>query len=826
MRRLVGTILTVSILVAAALASAVASEMKGEFRALLETARADGKDVVLAEDIDLVSTASPEMKQTILPLLQAAAADELPDLKIDYPLDGSIFPPEIIAATFLWHDPAEEADFWLIHVALDKGASHLYVLATTDPLPPGEIDPTCLGPNNEVYKLTPYQASTKNWTPSPEVWTAIKRCSVEQQTTVTIVGAHSADPTRPLSRGHMTMKTSRHPVGAPIFYRDVPLMPSKTQKGIIKPLAQEAVSLIAWRLRDISKPQSRLLLTNMPTCANCHSFSADGKTLGMDMDGPSGDKGSYAMAPIEKQMVIRREHLITWNSFKEKPKGHKTIGFLSQISPDGKYAVTTLNEELYVANFTNYKFLQVFYPTRGILAYYSASTGEMKALPGASDPNYVQCDPAWSPDGKEIIFARAQAIPPYLPGKELAFYANDPTERKIQYDLYRMPFNEGRGGQALPIPGASKNGMSNTFPKVSPDGKYIVFVQCANGQLMRPDGKLWIVPAAGGRARLMRCNTALMNSWHSFSPNSRWMVFSSKINTPYTQMFLTHIDEHGNDSPALLIPNATAANRAVNIPEFVNIPYDAFLSIAAPAIEYFRHLNRATELVQRDGRWEDAIPELREALQKEPDDAGIHNSLGVALSQVGQLSEAITHFRKAVQIDPHNVEPRYNLSVALFIQEDIEEAIRHFQEAFQISPRLQTMGQACALGLASPIRGQPGQIVSRCHRTLQRDPTDLSALFALACIRAADASPKLRSGNEAVALATRACMLTSYASPELLDVLAGAYAEADRFDQAVRLAEFAHWLARAAGSESLAGGITRRLQLYKQGAPFRRPASR
>ena len=113
--------------------------------------------------------------------------------------------------------------------------------------------------------------------------------------------------------------------------------------------------------------------------------------------------------------------------------------------------------------------------------------------------------------------------------------------------------------------------MSNSFPKMSPDGRWIVFVQCRNGQLMRPDGQLYIVPASGGEARRMRCNTPLMNSWHSFSPNGRWLVFTSKSRSPYTQMFLTHIDENGNDSPAILIENATAANRAVNIPEFVDL---------------------------------------------------------------------------------------------------------------------------------------------------------------------------------------------------------------------------------------------------------------
>ena len=112
--------------------------------------------------------------------------------------------------------------------------------------------------------------------------------------------------------------------------------------------------------------------------------------------------------------------------------------------------------------------------------------------------------------------------------------------------------------------------MSNNFPKVSPDGKWIVFVQNKTGVLMRPDSELYIVPAQGGMARRLNANQPLMNSWHSFSPNGRWLVFSSEEPVPYTRSsYLTHIDENGNDSPAILIENTTAANRAVNIPEFV-----------------------------------------------------------------------------------------------------------------------------------------------------------------------------------------------------------------------------------------------------------------
>ena len=110
---------------------------------------------------------------------------------------------------------------------------------------------------------------------------------------------------RPCRAAPSRIQTSKDPVGAPIFYRDVPLMPSETEKGVIKPLAQADLPLIAWRLRNVAEPKSRLLLEGMHTCANCHSFSLDGKTLGMDLDGPQNDKGLYTLVPVQRADVDR-----------------------------------------------------------------------------------------------------------------------------------------------------------------------------------------------------------------------------------------------------------------------------------------------------------------------------------------------------------------------------------------------------------------------------------------------------------------------------------------------------------------------------------------
>ncbi len=511
-------------------------------------------------------------------------------------------------------------------------------------------------------------------------------------------------------------------------------MPSEVAKGVIKPLAPAAIPLIAWRLRNVGEPRSRLMMEGLHTCANCHSFSRDGKTLGMDMDGPQNDKGMYALASISRQMSIRNEDVIEWSSFRGKLGGKVRVGFMSQVSPDGQYVVTMINGSeagrqsaaaasasgangqprldkdlegnYYVANFKSYSFLQVFFPTRGILAWYSRETGRLQPLPGADDPRYVQTNAVWSPDGKYLVFARADARAPYPEDGKLAEFANDPKETQIRYDLYRIPFNGGKGSVAEPIAGASGNGMSNTFPKVSPDDRWVVFVQARNGLLMRPDSRLFIVPAQGGKAREMRCNTSLMNSWHSFSPNGRWLVFSSKSWSPYTRMFLTHIDKEGRDSPPILIDNTTAANCAVNIPEFLNIAPDGLEKIDAPATDFYRLSDAAWEL-SKAGRYEEAVAEWKNALKLSPDNDKANNNVGLLLTGLGRFPEAIPHFEKTLKFNPEYPAAHSNLGVALAGTGKLEEAIAEFMNALAVDP-----GSAEAKGNLTRALARKGQALA------------------------------------------------------------------------------------------------------------------
>jgi tetratricopeptide (TPR) repeat protein len=340
--------------------------------------------------------------------------------------------------------------------------------------------------------------------------------------------------------------------------------------------------------------------------------------------------------------------------------------------------------------------------------------------------------------------------------------------------------------------------MSNSFPKVSPDGRWIVFVQARNGQLMRPDSQLYIVPAAGGRARRMRCNTSLMNSWHSFSPNGRWMVFSSKARSPYTQMYLTHIDKEGRDSPPILIENATAANRAVNIPEFVNVPPDGIAKIDVPAVEFYKLFDQAFDLAAA-GQFDEAIPKWRRALELTPESAAANLNLGIALAETGELDSAIERYGKALEIQPDYAEVHNNMGSALARTGRLEEAIEQYQASIRIDP--ESAEAYNNLAVAQVRAGKQNDAIASFRKAVELSPE--SAEFhtnlgrALASRRQFDEA--IRHFKDAVEV-----------NPDYLQArnnLGLVFVETERFDEAI--SEFEYILAADAGAAQVHGNLAR-----------------
>lgn len=752
-------------------------------------------------------------------------------LTIAYPPSGAVFPPEIAPATFRWDGSG--ADGWVVRVELagDK---------------PAAIGAACEKPQ---------------WTPDPDQWEAIKAGSRDRPAQVTVLAVDRRAQDRILAAGSVSIATSSDEVGAPLFYREVNL-------PFID--AVRDPSRIRWRFGPVSSLETPpVILENLPVCGNCHSFSADGSVLGMDVD-YANDKGSYAIAPVGREIVLDDKRIISWSEYRPDD-GVPTFGLLSQVSPDGRYVVSTVKDRSVFVPRPELAFSQLFFPIKGILVVHDRKTGRFQKLPGADDPQYVQSNPSWSPDGKWIVFARSKAYQLEGVSDEDVLLSPQECEQFLsgregfQFDLYRLPFNGGAGGTPEPLEGASGNGMSNYFPKYSPDGKWIVFCRAKDFMLLQADSQLYIIPAAGGAARRLEGNTGRMNSWHSWSPNSRWLVFSSKANGPYTQLFLTHIDPDGHSSPAVVLDRMSSADRAANIPEFVDLPANAIARIRQHFVSDHSFVRAAIQSL-RSGDFASAEEACRKALELNPENAEALCNLGIVRMRDGRDNEAEELFLRALRIDPGVKEAHFNLAAMAEKRGQFDEAVGYYQRGLNRDPAsfgaqlalgtvlLTKLGRAeeaigplneavrlvpgdpqghFYLGLALQQEGRTAEAARHFRAALKWAPDDPLALTALAYIAASATDPALRSPEEAVSLARRACRLTEYGSGEPLEVLAIALAAAGQPEDAIRAAQQALALVRAAGDTARARVIEARIEQYarqrqqgpRQSLPDRRTPS-
>jgi Flp pilus assembly protein TadD len=614
-------------------------------------------------------------------------------IEIKYPLDQTLFPPEIVAPTFVWSDSTAGVEKWTVLLRFDD--------------------------TDEVLRFPTVEP---RWRPSEADWATIKQRSVERDAQLAIVGVGAK--AEAASAATVRIRTSRDPVGDSIFYREVPL-PFLT--------AVQDPSRIRWRFGSIdSKDRPPIVLEDLPVCGNCHSFSSNGAVLGLDVD-YGNDKGAYAVLPVSKQMVLDDEKIITWSDYK-KNDGEATFGLLSRVSPDGRYVISTVKDRAVFVATPDIWFSQLFFPIKGILVVYDTEKGTYRSLPGADDPEYVQSNPTWSPDGKSIVFARtkayrrealAKATDVLLSEKDVPEFVND--KQPFKFDLYRLPFNEGRGGKAEPIEGASHNGKSNYFAKFSPDGKWIVFCKAENYMLLMPDSELYIIPAEGGQARRLEANTPRMNSWHSWSSNGRWLVFSSKANTAYTQLFLTHIDDAGRSTPPVLLERFTADDRAANIPEFVPLPAEAIAKIKEQFLDAYSFL-RAGMANERTGNYPGAVRAYERGLAVEPDNVELLNSLGFALFQQGKSKEAVVALEKALAVDPKHWKAHNNMALAAIDIGEFEVAEAHYRESLAIKPQPAIYND---LGFALERQGLTEEATEAYRKAIKLDPKSASAHYNL-----------------------------------------------------------------------------------------------
>ncbi len=445
-------------------------------------------------------------------------------LSIIRPYDQAVFPRNIAPPKIRWEDQTD--NLWMISITAPGWSAPLRVVTT--------------------------QAE---WRPDAGTWEAIKSSGTGEWIDLEVRGCLVDGRERLGDEVYVErrkFRVSPYPAAPLIVYRLVrPLFHGYKTPDVV--------------YRDISTFETRTFLPGAGAfCTNCHSFARN----------PALEPEDINLAIAVRRNVGENPYRILglYNFEARAGKTQNVNSFFMGWNPDGTKLAACVGQAIFSRPLITLE-TQEFFVLRSGICIIDHRTLEVEPLPGASDPDYMETFPTWSPDGKTIIFARAGEMKvkwgTYMPNT-IEF-----IERK--FDLYRVPYNDGQGGPITPIPGASNNDMSNYFPRYSPDGKWIVFNKAEYSSLVNPTADLWILSTKeGAQPRELECNTPYsMDSWHSWSSNSRWLLFATKRDDGiFAKIYLTEIDENGHASPPVELPTMEDTLMCYNVPEFLQYRWD------------------------------------------------------------------------------------------------------------------------------------------------------------------------------------------------------------------------------------------------------------
>lgn len=196
----------------------------------------------------------------------------------------------------------------------------------------------------------------------------------------------------------------------------------------------------------------------------------------------------------------------------------------------------------------------------------------------ANDPDLLETYPAWHPDGKSLYYAAARYPQGVTAETEKNHY------KDMRYDILRRRFDPESKTFSEPdtVVNASAQQQSALHPRISPDGRWLLYCKAPFGTFHLPhkESDLFITDLETGVERpLSNANSEQSESYHSWSSNSRWIIFSSRREDgQFTHPYIAYIDKDGVDSKAFIMPQRDPSHyanlmKSYNVPEFFVSPF-------------------------------------------------------------------------------------------------------------------------------------------------------------------------------------------------------------------------------------------------------------
>ncbi len=321
--------------------------------------------------------------------------------------------------------------------------------------------------------------------------------------------------------------------------------------------------------RYLGSFDEKLVLDNcgrMTRCVNCHTFCAN-RPDKMLMGVRSYIQGAKTLL-IEGNVVSKIGAKFGYTAW----------------HPSGKLAVYSINN-LPMFFHTARNEVRDTFDLHSALAYFVVGSKIVKTSPKISKKEQLETWPVWSADGRYLYFCSAPITWP-MEGK----FPPD-GYKKLRYDLVRISYDLERDqwGEVETVLSAQDTGLSIAMPRISPDGRWLIFCMCDYGYFppWQQSSDLYIVDLKAAKEtgryeyRRLDINSDQSEAWHSWSSNSRWIVFSSKREYGvFTRCYFSYVDENGRVYKPLVLPQKDPAFygyclETFNTPEFVTGPIPA-----------------------------------------------------------------------------------------------------------------------------------------------------------------------------------------------------------------------------------------------------------
>lgn len=220
------------------------------------------------------------------------------------------------------------------------------------------------------------------------------------------------------------------------------------------------------------------------------------------------------------------------------------------------------------------------------LVFYDADKKVIKNI--LKTPYDMETFPCWNPKGNKIFYcvARIPGIEQVPDSSQVTFIIDN--YKNIHYNIMSMTFDEKTqtfGSPQLEVDCAAM-GKSASVPRISPDGRYMLFTLGDYGQfhIWHKSSDLYVKDLTNGQIRpLRKANSKDVDSYHTWSSNGKWIVFSSRRDDgSYTRPYIAYFDKNGKDYKAFMLPQADPESnllllKSYNVPELTKdaVPYSA-----------------------------------------------------------------------------------------------------------------------------------------------------------------------------------------------------------------------------------------------------------